>query len=86
MHLPCAFGAAAVQLPPTVISEQAARAGLSRTLFERLQVRCWQGLKVAASCNAYGMSLRISRARLTKSLVVVGVLAGWPLQAALMLC
>lgn len=26
------------QLPPTVISEQAARSGLSRTLFERLQV------------------------------------------------
>ena len=27
------------QLPPTVISEKAARAGLTRTLFERLQVR-----------------------------------------------
>lgn len=28
-----------LQLPPTVISEAAANAGLSRTLFERLQVR-----------------------------------------------
>ena len=28
-----------LQLPPTVISEDAARRGLSRTLFERLQAR-----------------------------------------------
>lgn len=37
-----------MQLPPTVISEQAARAGLSRTLFERLQVRCWR-----AACQGW---------------------------------
>lgn len=28
-----------LQLPPTVLSEEAARRGLARTLFERLQVR-----------------------------------------------
>lgn len=45
----------AMQLPPTVISEQAAKAGLSRTLFERLQVRCGQGRRVGLpwGCSAW---------------------------------
>ena len=55
---PSALIAHPPQLPPTVISEAAARAGLSRTLFERLQVgrrlepRAWIAPANAAGSHA----------------------------------